>query len=52
MKCCQCQGIESQFDTKLAAKELNSYRRRGPRKSTRICKQPRKRPSGEAMVTA
>ncbi len=36
MKCCQCQGIESQFDAKLAAKELNSYRRRGPRRGTRM----------------
>ena len=36
MKCCQCQGIESQFNGKQAAKELNSYRRRGPRKSTRM----------------
>ena len=36
MKCCQCQGIESQFNAKQAAKELKDYRRRGPRKSTRI----------------
>ena len=36
MKCCQCQGIESQFNAKQAAKELKDYRRRGPRKSTRM----------------
>lgn len=42
MNCCQrpgvgqCQGIESVFDQKYAAKELESYRQKGPDKTTRI----------------
>ena len=36
MKCCQCQGIESLFDAKLTAKELKAYRKKGPRKTTRM----------------
>ena len=36
MQCCQCQGIDSQFNATLAAKDLNSYRKRGPRKGTRM----------------
>ena len=36
MKCCQCQGIENLFNAKLAAKKLTSYRKRGPRKETRM----------------
>ncbi len=36
MKCCQCQGIESLFGKRAAARELRSYRRKGPTKSTRV----------------
>jgi len=36
MNCCQCQGIESVFDRKVAARELEDYRRNGPNKTTRI----------------
>ena len=36
MNCCQCQGIESLFDTKRADEELAEYRRKGPSKSTQI----------------
>lgn len=34
MSCCQCQGIERLFDTKLAKRELRMYRWFGPRRST------------------
>ncbi len=36
MKCCQCEGIESKFDQKKAAKELEQYRKTGPSKNTRM----------------
>ncbi len=36
MSCCQCQGIESKFNQKKAAKELEHYRRAGPSKNTRM----------------
>lgn len=36
MGCCQCEGIEQQFDSKTAARELKKYRRRGPTESTRL----------------
>jgi methyltransferase family protein len=36
MDCCQCQGIESEFNRSLATRELQSYRRNGPSKATRI----------------
>jgi 2-polyprenyl-3-methyl-5-hydroxy-6-metoxy-1,4-benzoquinol methylase len=36
MDCCQCQGIESQFDQAEADAKLRDYRRRGPAKSTRV----------------
>ena len=36
MSCCQCQGIESKFDQKKAAKELQKYRNEGPSKNTRM----------------
>ncbi|MHA2179641.1 MAG: class I SAM-dependent methyltransferase [Candidatus Thorarchaeota archaeon] len=36
MSCCQCQGIESKFDQKKAAKELQKYRSEGPSKNTRL----------------
>lgn len=36
MSCRQCEGIESLFDAKVARRELRRYRRKGPRKTTRI----------------
>ena len=36
MKCCQCEAIESHFDYKKAAKELEQYRKGGPSKNTRM----------------
>ncbi|MHA2003043.1 MAG: methyltransferase [Candidatus Thorarchaeota archaeon] len=35
MSSCQCQGIESKFDQKKAAKRLEQYRKVGPDKTTR-----------------
>lgn len=36
MSCKQCRGIESQFDSKTAEKDLKAYRRKGLPKTTRI----------------
>ncbi|MHA1934296.1 MAG: class I SAM-dependent methyltransferase [Candidatus Thorarchaeota archaeon] len=36
MDCCQCEGIESKFDQKNAAKELEQYRNVGLSKNTRM----------------
>lgn len=36
MTCSQCDGIEREFDTGFAEKELKRYRRKGPRKTTRL----------------
>jgi 2-polyprenyl-3-methyl-5-hydroxy-6-metoxy-1,4-benzoquinol methylase len=36
MSCGQCQGLEQEFNAKLARRELRQYRRRGPRKTTRL----------------
>jgi magnesium-protoporphyrin O-methyltransferase len=36
MSCCQCQGIETFFNKKTATRELKQYRRKGPRKTTRM----------------
>jgi magnesium-protoporphyrin O-methyltransferase len=36
MACSQCQGLESLFDNKTAAKELKEYRLKGPKKTTRL----------------
>ena len=36
MSCCQCQGIETIFDNKVATKELRQYRKKGPDKTTRM----------------
>lgn len=36
MSCSQCAGIEQVFDAKVARRELRKYRRKGPRKTTRI----------------
>ncbi len=34
MNCCHCDGIETLFNHKVAAKELKKYRRKGPTKTT------------------
>ncbi len=34
--CSQCEGIEAEFDRRLAERELRRFRRRGPTKSTRL----------------
>ena len=36
MTCSQCQGIETLFNKRRATKELSRYRKKGPRKTTRI----------------
>jgi magnesium-protoporphyrin O-methyltransferase len=36
MSCCQCQGIEHQFDHAAVARKLRRYRRRGPDTTTRL----------------
>ncbi len=36
MSCRQCEGIETKFDWKNAAKELENYRKKGPDETTRI----------------
>jgi magnesium-protoporphyrin O-methyltransferase len=36
MNCCQCQGIEAEFDQKLAVRKLDTYRAHGPDPTTRI----------------
>ncbi|MEN9937421.1 MAG: hypothetical protein RLZZ387_4000 [Chloroflexota bacterium] len=36
MNCCQCQGIESQFDRREAERDLERYQRRGPARTTRL----------------
>lgn len=36
VSCCQCQGIDGQFDPRIARYELKRFRRRGPPRSTRI----------------
>ena len=36
MDCCQCRGIESQFDRGEAERKLREYRRGGPANTTRI----------------
>ena len=35
MNCCQCEGIDEVFDTKVAASDLKSYRKKGPHARTR-----------------
>ena len=34
--CCQCDGIENEFNTRLAQRELRHFRKGGPRRSTRL----------------
>ena len=36
MDCCQCRGIEGFFNQRAVAQSLDSYRRKGPARSTRI----------------
>jgi magnesium-protoporphyrin O-methyltransferase len=36
MNCCQCQGIERQFDAKFAQQEIKRYRKKGLRKTSRM----------------
>jgi 2-polyprenyl-3-methyl-5-hydroxy-6-metoxy-1,4-benzoquinol methylase len=36
MNCCQCQGIEEQFNEQTVSRELAEYRIHGPRKTTRM----------------
>ena len=36
MDCCQCEGIEQNFDRAKAASKLASYRKKGPQKTTRM----------------
>ncbi|MHA1926369.1 MAG: class I SAM-dependent methyltransferase [Candidatus Thorarchaeota archaeon] len=36
MSTCQCQGIELEYDQKVAVKELEKYRKDGPIKNTRM----------------
>lgn len=36
MNCCQCQGIEKFFSSGKARRELKRYRKKGPRKTTRV----------------
>ncbi len=34
MTCCQCQGVEEEFNPRLARRQLRRYRKRGPKKTT------------------
>ena len=36
LQCCQCEGIEQEFDQKEAANALKRYRQKGPDKTTRM----------------
>ena len=36
MNCCQCEGIDGVFNAKVAARDLKAYRKKGPRKATRM----------------
>lgn len=36
MNCCQCQGIEQVFDSKMAQDDLKKYHQKGPAKTTRF----------------
>lgn len=36
MKCCQCEGIEREFDAKEAEHEIEAYRKDGPAETTQI----------------
>lgn len=51
MSCRQCEGIEREFDAKVARRELRRYRRKGPRKTTRILLDAvRKDASGKTLL--
>jgi len=36
MNCCQCQGIEREFNQREAANKLAAYRKQGPAHTTRL----------------
>lgn len=36
MTCCQCQGIEKQFNRGVARRDLERYRKKGPAQTTRL----------------
>ena len=36
MDCCNCEGVETAFDRKKAAKKLARYRKKGPQNTTRL----------------
>lgn len=48
--CRQCQGLESLFDNKTAAKELKAYHRKGPSKTTQMLIDALKAKGVEAMT--
>ncbi len=50
MTCCQCQGIENQFNRKRAARELRRYRRGGPAKTTRLLVEALRREGVEGLT--
>lgn len=50
MNCCQCQGIEAQFDRKKAAKKLETYRAHSPDLTTRILIDALKAEGAEGMT--
>lgn len=53
MGCCgHCRGIELEFNEKTAAREMKRYRRRGPRRSTRILLEALRREAngGESLL--
>ena len=50
MSCCQCQGIETQFDRKSVAKDLEHYRKKGPNKTTNMLIEALKAEGIEEMV--
>ena len=50
MTCRQCQGLESLFDNKTAVKELKTYRRKGPDKTTQMLIDALKAKGVEAMT--
>ncbi len=34
MSCCQCQGVEEEFNPRVARRQMRRYRKRGPKKTT------------------
>lgn len=35
MPCCKCEGVEEEFNERVARRQLRGYRRRGPKRTTR-----------------